>query len=241
MPFIRYMRDKRGYETTYVVHSYRGAQGAGRTRVLYLFRSPPNVTVGRHALDDEARVALEHTHPDLSFDWQSLDRDAVTARPESAQKPWRDERSGRPPQQPAKVMVVEDQSVLGRTLGAAEASRLRSRYAELLQRISRRSRSPEERDQLTTQAQRLNPDDWTDETAVRANAGGVESEWDALNSALPQRRRGRRGGRRREGRPAPGSPPSAIMDSGEIDEAAEDAHVADAHRDAGDPGDHDSL
>jgi len=37
-------------------------------------------TVGRRPLDDEARVALEHTHPDLSFDWQVLGRDAALSQ-----------------------------------------------------------------------------------------------------------------------------------------------------------------
>ncbi len=68
MPFIRYTRDKRGYEVTFVMHAYRSPQGTGRTRVLYLFRSPAHLQGGRQALDDEARDGLEHTHPDLTFD-----------------------------------------------------------------------------------------------------------------------------------------------------------------------------
>ena len=75
MPFIRYTRDKRGYETTYVMHGYRQGQGSGRTRVLYLFRSPAHIKIGRKVLDEEAREGLAHTHPDLSFDWTSLARE----------------------------------------------------------------------------------------------------------------------------------------------------------------------
>jgi hypothetical protein len=37
LPFIRYVRDKRGYEHTYVMHGYRAGQGAARARVLYVF------------------------------------------------------------------------------------------------------------------------------------------------------------------------------------------------------------
>ena len=41
----------------------------------------------------------------------------------------------------------------------------------MLQRITRRSRSPEERDQLVERLRRLNPDDWGNEGAVY---GGVD-------------------------------------------------------------------
>ena len=76
MPFLRHARDKRGYETTFVMHSYRPGQGqsAGRTRLLYLFRTPSNRKVGRALLDPEVMEALEHTHPDLTFDWSGLPR-----------------------------------------------------------------------------------------------------------------------------------------------------------------------
>jgi hypothetical protein len=239
VPFIRYTRDKRGYETTYVVHGYRPAHGSGRTVVLYLFRSPSNVAVGRRPLDDEARVALEHTHPDLSFDWEALDRDLASPRAEVPVRPWREPRPARPPQAvAAQPMAIDDQSVLGRTLGAREAARLRARYNDLLQRIVRRARSPEERDQLTERAQRLNPDDWADAAGVRAGVSTVEVEWDALSSALPQRRRGRRGGRRRGGgEAAQPAASSAIMANGEVDEASEDAQVARPDRDPADGGD----
>ena len=75
MPFIRVTRDKRGYEATLVMHAYRPATGSQRGRVLYLFRTPTNVHVGRRALEPEVMEALEHTHPDLNFDWSALQRD----------------------------------------------------------------------------------------------------------------------------------------------------------------------
>lgn len=264
MPSIRYTRDKRGYETTYVVHGYRTTQGPGRTRVLYFFRSPSHVTVGRRPLDDEARVALEHTHPDVSFDWQALGREIAMPRERDREREppggrsWREIRAQQKEQKAAAAaqhvpaappralpqVVVDDQSVLGRTLGAAEAARLRGRYGELMQRISRRARSPEERDQLTERAQRLNPDDWTDERAVRAGVSTAEAEWDALAGALPQRRRGRRGGRRREGGASAEGAVSAIIDSardGDADEISEDGSLARTDRDSGPDRDDDRV
>jgi hypothetical protein len=202
VPFLRYTRDRRGYETTYLMHGYRSAQGPGRTRVLYLFRSPAHVKVGRRALDDEAREALEHTHPDLSFDWSALGREPAPHHFEDRDRSARHDRPRGPAPRvppPAPPAAIDDQTILGRTLGSAEAGRLRARYGELVRRIARRAASPEDRDRLTERAQRLNPDDWPDEAAVRAGIGVVESEWEAIAGELPQRRRGRRGGRARGG------------------------------------------
>jgi hypothetical protein len=140
-------------------------------------------------------------------------------------------------------MVVDDQTVLGRVLGAAEAARLRAGFRDLLQRVARRARSPEERDQLMDRLRRLDPDDWVDETAVRAGVSTVEAEWEAIQAALPQRRRGRRGGRRREQAPeGPSAPVSAIMvENGDVDEHATDLQEARSDVDSGPPGDSDPV
>jgi hypothetical protein len=258
VPFIRQVRDKRGYETTYVMHAYRPVPGPQRTRVLYLFRSPSHIRFGRRALDEEAREALEHTHPDVSFDWTVLGRESAV-RPDPPRERDRYIRPRRqapasPPAGPAPV-VLDDETPLGRVLGGEAAAGLRARYAELMQRITRRARTPEDRDRLLEQAQRLNPDEWSDEATVRAAAPGVDAAWDALVAELPARRRGRRGGRRRaDGEPvveSAGASPapdtsgaSVILEErggGEIDAGAEEQEEQmagdDRHADpAGDRG-----
>jgi hypothetical protein len=200
VPFIRHTRDKRGYETTYVMHQYRPVQGPQRTRVLYLFRSPSHVKIGRQPLDEEIREALEHTHPDVSFDWMSLSRESTVVRSDELRdRGPRGQRPSRPaPSAPVQPAIAEDHSLLGRVAGADRAARLRAAHADLLQRIGRRSRTPEERDRLTERMQRLNPDDWPDEATVRAQLETVQAEWTAIASELPARRRGRRGGRNRD-------------------------------------------
>jgi hypothetical protein len=219
VPFIRYTRDKRGYECTMVMHAYRGANGASRTRVLYVFRSPSTLRVGRQPLDPEVREALEHTHPDLAFDWQTLQREPAVARaepkdrgsrPAPRQTP-RPESDARPVSEAAQPEAfVEDESLLGRTLGAREAARLRAAYRDLLARIVRRARTPEERDRLTERALRLNPDDWPDEAAIAVSVGTIETEWRAISAELPHRRRGRRG----RPRFAAAEPHATVPDSG---------------------------
>ena len=250
MPFIRYSRDKRGYETTVVMHAYRSPQGAQRNRVLYVFRSPSSLKVGRRALDEEVMEALEHTHPDLTFDWSSLQRDMGGDKPdyrerEPVRRPpqRRPEPQHRPaPPQETPAPTVVDESPLGRALGAATAARLRNQYNDLSQRISRRARTPEERDRLIERLTRLNPDDWADEATIRANASSVETEWSSIAAELPQRRRGRRGGRQRRegatGRPGgqttdqpglegqPGEASGIMLEQGEIDAAEITSGVA---------------
>jgi hypothetical protein len=219
-----------------VMHVYRSGSGPQRTRVLYLFRSPPNVRVGRRPLDPEVVEALEHTHPDLTFDWTTL----LKEPPPQPQRigPGRPQRQASVPASPPPVVQVDDQSLLGRVLGAGNAVRLRTKYQELLQRIARRATTPEQREQLTERAGRLNPDEWTDEGAVRAASRTVEQEWAAIAEELPQRRRGRRGGRHRAaGRlePAAAGPSEIMASNGESRVDQGEARVADSDRlDAGD-------
>jgi hypothetical protein len=240
VPFIRYNRDKRGFETTLVMHGYRTPQGGQQSRVLYLFRSPSNLQVGRTALDEEVVEALEHTHPDLTFDWPVLLRDRVETRAEPRPRPRRQGRKDQPEAEPRRQdggtsaqadVEVDDQSLLGRVLGAAEAGRLRRRYAELLQRIARRARTPEDRDRLSERAHRLNPDDWPDEPAVRAGVETIEADLDAVAKELPQLRRGRRGGRRRGAEAEGPSEPSAIMEEHGDSDAVDSQQVAGTDRD----------
>jgi len=50
-----------------------GGRRRGRgPRLLYWFRTPPGVRVGRTPIDDEAMRLLERQHPDLAFDWPRL-------------------------------------------------------------------------------------------------------------------------------------------------------------------------
>jgi hypothetical protein len=43
-----------------------------RQKLLYWFRTPPGVKVGRPALDEEAIRWIEEHNPDIDFDWQKI-------------------------------------------------------------------------------------------------------------------------------------------------------------------------
>lgn len=217
------------------MHGYRTGQGAARARVLYLFRSPPNVQIGRKSMDAEVREALEHTHPDLTFDWDGLLREPMPPqRPDPRERGLRQrpqgrkERPGRDnaPAAPPMPAVIEDQTLLGRTVGGAEAARLRARHAELSHRIARRARTPEERERLSEAAQRLNPDSWADEPSIRAAIVDIDAQFDALAAELPRRRRGRRGGKARD--EVPGQDAAGDVIIGQRDEESDEREYPDA-------------
>lgn len=69
MPYLRFTRDRRGYEHTYLLHD--AVPGAPPT-LLYYFRTAPGVRLGRPAFDEDAIRLIEERHPDLDFDWTHI-------------------------------------------------------------------------------------------------------------------------------------------------------------------------
>jgi len=89
MAFLRFTRDKRGYEHFYLVQPTTNRRGKVRTRILYWFRTPPNVKVGRQPFDDALRRALEAQNPGVAFDWQKI---VDTPIPSADAEKWRERR-----------------------------------------------------------------------------------------------------------------------------------------------------
>jgi hypothetical protein len=73
--------------------------------------------------------------------------------------------------------------------------RLRARYAEILVRISERTADPARREELKTQADRLNPDAWVTDDEVVQGLEQYESVFASLREVVGQKRRRRRRGR----------------------------------------------
>jgi hypothetical protein len=69
---VRFSRDRRGYEHFYLIEPGTNRRGKVHARVLYWFRTPPGVKVGRLPLDDEMRRAIEERNPGVSFDWKQI-------------------------------------------------------------------------------------------------------------------------------------------------------------------------
>ena len=89
MAFFRFSRDKRGYEHFCLVQSTTNRRGKVRQRVLYWFRTPPNVRVGRQPFDEAVRRQLEAQNPDVTFDWPRI---LETPIPSADADKWRERR-----------------------------------------------------------------------------------------------------------------------------------------------------
>ncbi len=89
MPFLRFSRDKRGYEHTYLVQSTNRRGKPVRPRVLYWFRTPPGVRLGREPFDQEVRRMLEAQNPGIAFDWGTI---VKTVFPAAEPEHWRERR-----------------------------------------------------------------------------------------------------------------------------------------------------
>jgi hypothetical protein len=302
-----------------VVHTGGGRRRSkSRPRILYWFRTPPGVRIGRSALDEAAIRLIEEHNPDVEFDWTRIlkGQDAP-----AEQKAPQQDRRGRPrreypPRQEAAPPVattqsrqqvepaateaaaeplletflpdsprptaqapdsdapaptvaeprptppLEDQtpridqaaidellsdspavpsstgalpdapaSPAEARLGSEGLSRLRARHAEVLARISETVTDPLRRDELKSQAERLNPDTWVTDAEVTQGLESYETVFESLRTVVG---RGRKRRRRSAGRPKadPGSttPPhhdaasseSAGSEEGDAQDTGED-------------------
>ena len=89
LAFLRFSRDKRGVESFYARAPTTNRRGKVRPRVLYWFRTPPDVKVGRAAVRcrraPRARSAESRHH----FDWRAI---VETPIPSADADKWRERR-----------------------------------------------------------------------------------------------------------------------------------------------------
>jgi hypothetical protein len=91
MAYLRFSRDKRGYEQFALIQQTNNRRGANRSRprLLYWFRTPPNVKVGREPFDADVRRLLESRNPGIVFDWDAI---VTTPIPPVEVENWRERR-----------------------------------------------------------------------------------------------------------------------------------------------------
>jgi hypothetical protein len=202
VPFLRFSRDKRGYENTYLVHTQNRRGKAPRQRILYWYRTPPGVRVGRPPFDEEARRGIEAQNPDLTFDWPTIV--ATPIPPPAENEQWRERR--RAERAAKQAQRAEDDAALRSERDAVEES---ASAIDSESPLSTRDNTPAVPESLVVA-------DNVRETAVvesepqLATEGDVTTEipLEASNTAVPgdrsqeraAPRRRRRGGRRRRGR-----------------------------------------
>lgn len=89
-------------------------------------------------------------------------------------------------------------------LGSEALGRLRARHAEVLARISEKIADPVRRDELKSQAERLNPDTWVTDAEVTAGLEAYETVFEAVRGVVGRRRKRRRSRGRPQGPAVPG-------------------------------------
>ena len=91
-------------------------RGRGRPRILYWFRTPPQVKVGRELFAEHVRRELEAEYPDVRFDWDAL---VATPIPPPDADHWRERRRAAR----AAKQAVEAESAAVEEVEAVEGGR----------------------------------------------------------------------------------------------------------------------
>jgi hypothetical protein len=211
VPFLRLNRDRRGYESTFLLHTpYPGA----RPRVLYWYRTAPSVRVGRPPLDEDAIRTIEEQHPDVEFNWSEILAvgAAINVEIESPTPPRRRVKPPRVPapeapvasraQDAAEMQDVEEplessaaapiaeppapraHDLLEELVGREIATRLHARYAELSARISELATDEATREGWRVRAEPLNPDLWVTPDEILSGVQRADSLFDQLRREL---------------------------------------------------------
>lgn len=223
MPFLRVLRDKRGHETTYLMHLFRdGARS--RSRILYVFRTPAGNAVGGRALDPETRAALARLYPDIPFDWRDL---VVHQQVVDIAEPFRPRRKKRPAEDTSEASQesstpagTEDAdpadaparpaalpAAIGGTTPDEQVAWLAEWCPKVRELIPQRFNDEVRRHALDALAARLDPSAWQDDAAREAGLRDAAEAWSRLTRVFTKRRRRRRkpGG---SGRPPAESAPA---------------------------------
>jgi hypothetical protein len=215
VPFLRVIRDKRGYETTYLMHLYRdGARQ--RSKILYVFRTPGGVRVGRDPLEPDVLRQIESQYPDIQFNWATVreSQQVIETSAEPRRRRPRREEETVPVVSPAPVGPVAPPSapavapsprvaipslIEGETPDERIAF-LAHWHPLIRERIPHRTSDPARQEALNALADRLNPANWTDADEITAGLQQAAEALERLSHVFAKRRRR---GRRKPKEPHP--------------------------------------
>ena len=202
MPFLRVIRDKRGYETTYLMHWFQDS-GRQRSKILYAFRSPSGTRVGRDALDPGLMRQLELQNPGIPFDWKAVlgDKQVIEPSPElRRRRPKKGEEPkaavAAPPPPVAKVAPPPAAQPPRPMIPAAlegltpedRVAFLEHWYPIVRERVDRRASDPDRHAALLSLAERMNPAGWApEELETKLQQAGEALE--RLSHVFARRRR----------------------------------------------------
>ena len=223
MPFLRVIRDKRGYETTYLMHWFQDF-GRQRSKILYAFRSPSGTRVGRDAIDPGLMRQLEVQNPGIAFDWKAVlaERQVIEPSPElRRRRPKRGEEAkaaapppAAPAPKPEPAAPAPSRPMIPAAIeGLTPEDRLaflQHWYPIVRERVDRRASDPDRHTALLSLAERMNPEGWApEEMETRLQQAGEALE--RLSHVFARRRR--RARRKGPGDEAPPPPATTTPES----------------------------
>ena len=206
------------------MHLYREGHRQ-RSRILYVFRSPGGVRVGRDPLEPDVLREIEAQYPDIAFDWKDVREHQqhieMSAEPRRRKPPKREDAVAAAPEAPAPAPTPASPSAAAPSAGAVpsaiegatpddQIAFLGKWYALIRERIPRRTSDPVRQEALMALAERLNPAIWTDADQI---AVGLQQASEALERLSRVFSRRRRRARRRPNDSRPASPGPTQSDS----------------------------
>ncbi len=165
-----------------------------RSRILYVFRTPGGVRVGREALESDVLKQIEAQHPDIEFDWsavfhnQQIIETASEPRRPRKRPPSEAPAEAPPAQQPAAPRFTVPSAIEGATLDEQIAFLTRW-YEAVREKISQRVPDPARQQVLFALAERLNPAAWTDADQITAGLQQAAEALQRLSHVFAKRRR----------------------------------------------------
>ncbi len=169
-----------------------------RSRILYVFRTPAGVRVGREALESEILKQIEAQHPDIEFDWNAVfhNQQIIETTPEPRRPRKRPQSEGggeaagvvaSAPQPPAPRFTVPA-AIEGATPDEQIAF-LSRWYAVLHEKIPQRAPEAARQEVLLALCERLNPAAWTDADQITAGLQDAAEALQRLSHVFAKRRR----------------------------------------------------
>jgi hypothetical protein len=216
------------------MHWYREGSRQ-RSRILYVFRTPGGVRVGREALEPDILRQIEREYPDIDFDWKVVvDNQQVVETASEPRRPRRRRREDEgeqapesvaaqparvapPPPAPAPARPSVPAAIEGSTPDEQIAF-LAVWYPQIRERIQQRSSDPARTETLLALAERLNASGWTDADQITSGLQLAAEALERLSRVLGKRRRRARKGKKGEGTAAGPAPPEIAS---ELDSDAE--------------------
>src|SRR5688572_4936574 len=166
------------------MHWYRDGNRQ-RSRILYVFRTPGGVRVGRDPLEPDVLRTIEAQYPDIEFDWKAVVENKQVVEPAvDLRRPRRRGQAGEgsapAAQAPPSVVAVEQAPARVEPGATAPSARppipsviqgatpdeqiafLTTWYPAVRERIPHRTADAARQEALLALAERLNPATWTD-------------------------------------------------------------------------------